>query len=80
MTMQDFKTENFTITLYSTDRGYFEHNRLGEDLGGGLWFDGDNLTDYDGVYELPSEINQWLRENDYTFLDYDGVNQLDEDV
>jgi len=35
----------------------FEHAKLGEEGGtGGLWFDGDHLVDYDGVYSLPAGV------------------------
>jgi hypothetical protein len=77
--MQDFNTKNYTISLWGQDRGTFEHNTLGEDSAGGLWFDGDNLEDYDGVYELPKEVKQWLLENEYTHLDYHGDCQLEEE-
>lgn len=46
--------------------GYFEHAILGDNSGGGLWFDkeGDTLTltDYDGVFELPKPVAEALRE------------------
>ena len=50
-------TGNFEVAL-ATDGtyGYFEHNELGEELGGGLWFKDGAIYDYDGVYELPSEV------------------------
>ncbi len=55
-------TQNFTIKLDVVKRyGFFEHDRLGEDCGGGLWFDKDlMLEDYDGVFELPSEVKNIL--------------------
>jgi hypothetical protein len=44
-----------------TKYGWFEHNELGDESGGGLWFDrGMCLIDYDGVYELPSEVKDTL--------------------
>lgn len=55
-------TQNYDIridpkALY----GYFEHNELGDESGGGLWFDKQfNLIDYDGVYFLPSEVKNVL--------------------
>ena len=51
-------TQNYTIKISTKTRyGYFEHNELGDESGGGMWFDGDfMLMDYDGVYELPTEI------------------------
>lgn len=46
--------------------GYFEHDELGDELGGGLWFSYfDNgrlsLTDYDGVAVLPLSVCHALR-------------------
>ncbi len=43
-------------------RGYFEHLIYGEDAGGGLWFEGKELVDYDGVYELPADVIAGIRE------------------
>jgi len=31
----------------------------------GLWFEGKELTDYDGVFELPKEAIELLEENGY---------------
>jgi hypothetical protein len=49
--------------------GYFEHNELGDECGGGLWFaKKDNkleLEDYDGVYQLPAEVCDALVANGY---------------
>ena len=38
----------------STEYGYFANTEEGE--GGGLWFEGNELYDYDGVYELPKSV------------------------
>jgi hypothetical protein len=38
----------------STEYGYFANTEEGE--GGGLWFEGNELYDYDGVYELPKSM------------------------
>lgn len=50
-------TEHY-VTLVDTaaSYGYFEHKILGDDCAGGLWFYGKKLANYDGVYELPSEV------------------------
>ena len=55
-------TQNFTIGIDTKAKyGYFEHDTLGDTCGGGLWFDKQlNLTDYDGVFELPSEVKNIL--------------------
>ena len=54
------------VTYISKDdsghRGYFEHDDLGE--GGGLWFsgfEGKELYDYDGVYDLPKEVDEAIK-------------------
>jgi hypothetical protein len=53
-----YETPEWTVFL--DDRGIpqgFEHATLGDEGGsGGLWFDGDHLVDYDGVYSLPSGV------------------------
>jgi hypothetical protein len=46
-------------------RGYFEHQDYGEDWGGGLWFEGKDLIDYDGVFELPRAVVRGIRELGY---------------
>ena len=49
----------------TADYAYFEHNKMGDDYAGGLWFENKSLIDYDGVYELPNEIIKALIENGY---------------
>lgn len=49
----------------TTKYGWFEHNELGDESGGGLWFDTTesgqlNLIDYDGVFELPKDVIEAL--------------------
>lgn len=39
--------------------GYFEHDIYGE--GGGLWFEHNELQDYDGVYSLPAKVIEAIR-------------------
>jgi len=55
-------TQNYSIEIDTKAKyGYFEHDRLGDQSGGGLWFDKNlTLTDYDGVYDLPSEVRNVL--------------------
>ena len=38
----------------TTEYGYFEH--CGTGTGGGLWFNGLVLIDYDGVFELSNAV------------------------
>jgi len=79
--MKNLATENYTIVLRNDEKtGWFEHNTLGEDSGGGLWFEGKNLRDYDGVYELPIEVQQALASDGYTHKDFNGSNQWDYEV
>lgn len=55
--MDTLNTKNFTIEIdINNGTGWFEHTRLGDHCGGGLWFDAYTLSDYDGVYELPKEV------------------------
>ena len=56
------ETDNYEVVI-STDgkRGYFEHLILGEEKGGGLWFDNGKIYDYDGVYTLPKEVVDELK-------------------
>jgi hypothetical protein len=55
-------TQNYTIDIDVKNKyGCFEHDHLGDQSGGGLWFDKDlMLQDYDGVFELPSEVKNIL--------------------
>jgi hypothetical protein len=55
-------TQNYTIGIdVKANYGYFEHDHLGDQSGGGLWFNKDLiLEDYDGVFELPSEVKNIL--------------------
>lgn len=42
----------------TTEYGYFESVKTGS--GGGLWFEGRELIDYDGVFELPKDVVDML--------------------
>lgn len=53
-----------TIGQPEKDRGYFEHDIQGE--GGGLWFEGKSLVDYDGRFELPRDVVVAIRSLGYT--------------
>ena len=63
------KTMSYTIVWdKSTERGWFEMYDLesgGDDYyaEGGLWFDGRELIDYDGVFQLDENIEKWLKRN-----------------
>lgn len=54
-------TKNFEVRVDpEAQYGYFEHHRYGDEQAGGLWFADKVLLDYDGVYELPKEIEDAL--------------------
>mgnify|MGYP000002526644 CR=1 FL=1 len=62
----DLSTNKFEIHVNTeTKYGWFEDKILGDENGGGLWFDEDmKLKDYDGVYFLPTDVrNQLMRNN-----------------
>ena len=61
---KDISTKDFEIKIDpNSNYGYFEHKEVGDECGGGLWFVGDELTDYDGVYYLPVQVYQALCAN-----------------
>lgn len=61
------KTKHFDVQIDTASHyGYFEHDELGDECGGGLWFEGKELVDYDGVFALPREVGETLREHGYT--------------
>ena len=71
--------KNYTISTSeaSSSQLYFEHNRLGEDSAGGLWFEGKELVDYDVVFSLPKEVVEHLASMGYN-MEYAGL-ELDAD-
>jgi len=47
----------FTVEVCTSEqRGYFEHNERGDEMGGELLFDEDVLVDYDGTTHLPNAV------------------------
>jgi len=66
-----YKTSKFDVNIDASQRyGFFEHHDLGDEYGGGLWFNENmKLIDYDGVYELPTEVEKELIKLNY--LDWD---------
>jgi hypothetical protein len=55
-------TINFLIYIDdSAGYGYFEHGEREDECSGGLWFDGNELINYDGVSKLPREVISALR-------------------
>ena len=68
-----FETQSYHGAVWAegdTHRGYFEHVVYGDSFGGGLWFDGKELTDYDGTPCLPMQVIRALRELGFTVEDY----------
>ena len=65
---QTIITSHYEIKLAPADLyGYFEHLTKGDNSAGGLWFERlegglIGLTDYDGVFALPTEVKQALIE------------------
>lgn len=49
------KVGKWEVQISTLDQyGFFEHDDYGE--GGGLWFEGKELVDYDGVGVLPEDV------------------------
>ena len=44
--------------------GYFEHDSYGE--GGRLWFYKWELVDYDGIEELPEQVEEAIKQLDFS--------------
>lgn len=58
--LKSIQSGKFTVELHEQNHGCFEHNTLGDECGGELWFETISgvchLIDYDGVYALPSDV------------------------
>lgn len=51
------ETKKFTVEISTAEQnGYFEHNVYGDELSGGLWFEDNELVDFDGVFALPLQV------------------------
>lgn len=65
-------TQNFDITIWEYDnRGYFEHHKFGDNCAGELWFEAGELYDYDGVFELPKEVIEAIKNAGFVVDDED---------
>jgi len=55
------------ITINEDGTGFVEWEVEELDMGEGigLWFEGNELTDYDGVFELPEQLINFLIEKGY---------------
>ena len=56
-------THASTMTLYAGENHMIEWDvpAIGQTLHIGLWFEGKNLSDYDGVFELPKQAVALIR-------------------
>lgn len=64
----DLKIDTGTYTIQidnAANYGYFEHNELGDESAGGIWFENKEVSDYDGVFALPKDVVKALRDNGY---------------
>ena len=62
-----FDTANFHVEVSSeNEHGWFEHLEHGDECGGSLTFEGNNLVDYDGTFSLPQEVARGLAEHKLT--------------
>ena len=52
-------SKNYTVEVSTKDQyGYFEHNQYGDEASGGLWFENNELSDFDGTFVLPEEVGE----------------------
>ena len=83
--MTDLKVEPVSTTINEfevivnpwLERGSFEWvgstNEDGE-IAGGLWFKDDLLIDYDGVFDLPKEVIEALKQLGFRTEEDEGTN------
>jgi hypothetical protein len=60
-----------TVKIQHNGTGFFEWEiaELDEYVEGGLWFENRELVDYDGVFDLPKQLVDYLQKNGYD-MDY----------
>ena len=53
-------TDNFEVGIREDNKtGWFYHHKYGDEFSGGLWFENNKLTDYDGISDfLPLEVTE----------------------
>lgn len=68
----EFKFDNgvwVSIIIGSDGKGSWEYHSDEDDeetyVEGGLWFEGKEVVDYDGIYELPEEVKMAIRDMGY---------------
>jgi len=60
------QSKNFTVWPEPDGSyAYFEHNTVGDDCAGGMWFKNKELFDYDGVFELAPEVIELMEKEGY---------------
>jgi hypothetical protein len=80
--MKTINTKRFEVGIHDKVEGvirtgWFEHNELGDEYGGTLWFEDDGtLYDYDGVYMVPLEVLTALKAEGFNVerMEDDHVN------
>ena len=72
----EFKFDNgawVSIIIGSDGKGSWEYQSDDDDeetyVEGGLWFEGKEVVDYDGIYELPDEVKLAIRYMGYKIDD-----------
>jgi hypothetical protein len=72
-------TKKFIVEISTVDQyGYFEHNYYGDELGGGLWFENNELMDFDGTYVLPEEVADIIKDLGF-IIDKNHFCDMDEE-
>jgi len=60
------ETKNYNLWFeQANDYVYFEHDKEGDNDAGGMWFNNKELVDYDGVFELPKEVIEYMEKEGY---------------
>lgn len=69
--ISDNAKSEIEVTINSDGKGYFDWEVESEDINesGGLWFEENELVDYDGVFELPAQLIEYLEKQGYN-MDY----------
>lgn len=67
---EEIGENEFTMELFTSDSGVptgieWDIPEIEETHGIGLWFEGRDLIDYDGVFELPLEAAKLIRKSGY---------------
>jgi hypothetical protein len=65
--LADDAASEMEVVINSDGKGWFDWyiEELDEYEEGGLWFDENELTDYDGVFSLPEQLITFLEEQGY---------------